>query len=235
MIGSRQGWTEAPYVECPTDIDALARAIVRTPGGELAIVPGVTCRDDAGVPDVMRGEETQLVGAIDARERAIAVLPGTHSKWARVVDGRIESFITYMTGEVYSVLLAHSILGRMAGHAPAEPGAAFNGGVARGLGAGSLLHHIFGARTLALAGELASDDVPDWLSGVLIGREIRNASNWAQHGGHDAARVRVIGDHALTARYVAALAQAGIDAEPAAPGAAARGLVRIARHAQLID
>jgi len=235
MIGSRQGWIEAPYLECPVDLASLASALVRTPGGELSIVPGVTCRDDADIPDVMRGEETQLAGAIDAREeRVLAVLPGTHSKWARVSRGRIESFLTYMTGELYSLLLAHSILGRMAGRGPMQPGAAFERGVTRGLGSGGLLHHVFGARTLALAGELTSDDVPDWLSGVLIGREIRSARMWAQHGGDDAARVRVIGDHALTARYVNALTQAGIDARPSPPGAAARGLAEIAPRAHLI-
>jgi 2-dehydro-3-deoxygalactonokinase len=97
------------------------------------------------------------------------------------------------------------------------------------------LHQIFGARTLALAGELAGDDVPDWLSGVLIGAEIRSARTWGQRFGDDGTHVRVIGADALTGRYVAALEQAGVDAHPAPPDAAARGLVAIARHARLID
>ena len=236
MIGSRQGWVEAPYLDCPVDLGALARSLVRTPRGELAIVPGVTCRDDAGIPDVMRGEETQLLGALRAdEEHVLAVLPGTHSKWVRISRGRIVDFLTYMTGEVYALLLEHSILGRMAGRGTAGAGAPFSRGVARGLGSGGLLHHIFGARTLALAGEISADDVPDWLSGVLIGRELRSARLWAQHAGDDAARVRVIGGDALTARYAAALEQAGMEAQAAPPGAAARGLVEIARRAQLID
>jgi len=236
MIGSRQGWVEAPYLACPVDFASLGGALARTPGGELAIVPGVTCRDDAGVLDVIRGEETQLAGAIDANDDSVlAVLPGTHSKWAWVRGGRIVEFVTYMTGEVYALLLAHSILGRMAGPASASPRAVFAKGVARGMESGGLLHQIFGARTLALAGELAADDVSDWLSGVLIGAEIRSARTWAQRFGDAATRVRVIGGDALTARYIAAFDQAGVDAHPASPDAAARGLVAIARHAHLID
>ena len=115
MIGSRQGWREAPYVGCPATVDALAAGIVVTAGGELAIVPGVISRDSAGMPDVMRGEETQVVGAIDGDAASVlAVLPGTHSKWTRVEHGRLVDFQTYMTGELYSVLLEHSILGRLA-------------------------------------------------------------------------------------------------------------------------
>jgi 2-dehydro-3-deoxygalactonokinase len=236
MIGSRQGWIDAPYVECPAGVDALARSVVRTPGGELAIVPGVACRDDAGIPDVMRGEETQIAGATGAgEERVLAVLPGTHSKWARVVRGSIVEFRTFMTGEVYAVMLAHSILGRMAGRAPATGGAAFDRGVERGLRSSGLLHHLFGARTLALAGDLSGEEAADWLSGILIGSELRSARTWAQHGGDDASRVRLIGADALTVRYARALAHAGIDAESAAPGAAARGLFAIARRARLID
>ncbi len=236
MIGSRQGWVEAPYLACPVDFASLAGALARTPGGELAIVPGVTCRDDAGVLDVIRGEETQLAGALGANDdRVLAVLPGTHSKWAWVSGGRIVEFVTYMTGEVYALLLAHSILGRMAGRAGASPGSAFASGVARGLQSGGLLHQVFGARTLALAGELTGDDVPDWLSGVLIGAEIRSARTWAQRFGDDGARVRVIGGDALTARYAVALEQAGVDAHPAPSDAAARGLATIARRARLID
>jgi 2-dehydro-3-deoxygalactonokinase len=236
MVGSRQGWSEAPYVDCPASLESLAAGLARTPRNEVAIVPGIVCRDDAGIPDVMRGEETQLLGAVEAQEeRVLAVLPGTHSKWVRLARGRIVTFQTYMTGETYSVMLAHSILGRMAGRAGDKPGLEFARGVARGLGSGSVLHHMFGARTRALLGDLAPDDVPDWLSGVLIGREIRDARTWAQHAGDDAGRVRVIGSDALSARYGAALAQAGIDATVAAPAAAARGLFRLAQRAHMID
>jgi 2-dehydro-3-deoxygalactonokinase len=237
MIGSRQGWVEAPYVACPVALDTLAVALVTTPGDELVVVPGVTCRDAADIPDVMRGEETQLAGAMKpGDDRAIVVLPGTHSKWARVEGNKLVAFSTFMTGELYSVLLAHTILGRLAvpAAAGAPPGPAFATGVARGLASGAVAHDLFGARTLVLAGDLAPEAVPDWLSGLLIGREIRAARLWAHHGGHDGAVVRLIGADALVDRYALAFAQADVAVERGRADAAARGLWRIARRAHLV-
>ena len=234
MIGSRQGWVEAPYVDCPAAFDALASNLAWSPRRELAIVPGLISRDAVGVPDVMRGEETQLAGAIrDVDGSVLAVLPGTHSKWAQIVNGRVVAFQTHMTGELYAVLLANSILGRLAAPAVASsvPGPSFAQGVARGLAGGGLGHVIFGARTLALTGGLDAEDVPDWLSGVLIGHEIGAARQWARGHDLDATRVLVIGSDALVARYTTALAQAGIGAEPGPADAAVRGLVRIAKSA----
>ena len=237
MVGSRQGWVEAPYVDCPASLTALADHLARAPMDSLTIVPGVTTRDTAGVPDVMRGEETQLLGAIAPDETGVlAVLPGTHSKWARVEHGRIVDFTTFMTGELYAVLIDHSMLGRIAGH---EPGRfsheAFSRGVARGLGEGELGHDLFGARTLALTGALASDDVADWLSGLLIGREIRGARAWALRAGIDPSVVRIIGSSELVARYTAALGDAGALAQCADHDAAARGLWRIAARAGIVS
>jgi 2-dehydro-3-deoxygalactonokinase len=233
MIGSRQGWVEAPYVSCPTSLTALADHLVRAPQDALTIVPGVMTRDAVGLPDVMRGEETQLLGAVAIDEPGVlAVLPGTHSKWARVEHGRIVDFATFMTGELYAVLIDHSMLGRLAGH---EPGRfardAFSRGVARGLDEGELAHDLFGARTLALAGELESEEVADWLSGLLIGREIRAARAWAQRAGVDASIVRVIGSDALVERYDLALGDAGALAARGEADAAALGLWRIAQRA----
>ena len=234
MIGSRQGWREAPYVDCPAPLQSLAAGMVRVPGDALAIVPGVRTRDANGIPDVMRGEETQLAGAVDEREdRVLAVLPGTHCKWALVERGRIVDFATFMTGEMYRVLLEHSILGRLAAPAGVQPGSGFTRGVTRGLGAGGLSHDLFGARTLALMGELAPHDVADWLSGLLIGREVRNARVWAQRQGCDGARVRLVGADALLARYATALSEAAIAVDMAPTDSAARGLWRIAQHVSL--
>ena len=237
MIGSRQGWVEAPYVDCPASLTALADRLVRAPLDALTIVPGAITRDAAGIPDVMRGEETQLLGTVGPDEPAVlAVLPGTHSKWARVEHGRVVDFTTFMTGELYAVLIDHSMLGRLAGH---EPGTlsrdAFARGVARGLGEGELAHDVFGARTLALTGALEPDDVADWLSGLLIGREVRAARAWAVRAGVDASTVRIIGSDALTERYDLALADAGVLAERGEPDAAAAGLWRIAQRAGLVD
>jgi len=236
MVGSRQGWVEAPYVRCPATLPALAEGLVATAGGELRVVPGVTTRDAAGVPDVMRGEETQLLGAIGTAERGVlAVLPGTHSKWARVEHGRVVDFTTFLTGELYGVLIDHSMLGRLAGH---EPGRfsrdAFSRGVARGLADGELAHDIFGARTLALTGALESEHVADWLSGLLIGREVRAARAWGLRAGVEPATVRMIGTDALVDRYELALADAGIVAERGHADAAARGLWRVAVRAGIV-
>ena len=246
MIGSRQGWIEVPYRECPAALDALAAALLQVPGGALAIVPGVTCVDAAGVPDVMRGEETQILGAIpDAEGRApvrtLVVLPGTHCKWALVAAGSIEAFATFLTGELYAVLKEHSILGRMMapGNEPdiVDP-AAYERGVRRGLAAAgpeaSLLHDLFGARTLALFGELAPAAARDYLSGLVIGSEIREGRAWVVRQGADAGRALLVGAPALTGRYATACAIAGIAAAVGPADAASRGLWRIAQRANIV-
>jgi 2-dehydro-3-deoxygalactonokinase len=237
MIGSRQGWVEAPYVACPAPLASLAAGLAPTANGELWVVPGASTRDAHGVPDVMRGEETQIVGAVgDSEARTLVALPGTHGKWACVEAGRIVDFRTYLTGELWKLLLSHSILGRLAA-VPAEntaPGPGFARGVARGLGPGDLAHDVFGARTLALMGELAADDVSDWLSGLMIGREVRDARAFARTHGYDELRVRLVGEDALVARYAAALAQSGAAVLPSPPHAAAAGLWRIASQAGIV-
>ncbi len=236
MVGSQQGWIEAPYVDCPSPLAALADGIAHTPEGALAIVPGIRTRDAHGIPDVMRGEETQIAGVVDEHEqRVLVVLPGTHCKWARVESGRIVDFTTYMTGELYDILIKHSILGRLSVPGPGGTGPGFARGVERGLKPGALGHDMFGARTLALMGELPREDVADWLSGILIGREVRNARTWAHRHGYDGARVRLVGENALLARYELAFAQADVMVERADTQAAAHGLWRIAERAGIVS
>lgn len=247
MIGSRQGWVEAPYAELPATLTALARGLVQTPDAALTIVPGLAGRDDDGTPDVMRGEETQIVGAVEAdMPTALAVLPGTHSKWAIVRDGAINAFATYMTGEVYAVLRDHSILGRMADGEPAGrrarprpfAEAAFKRGVRRALtrsnSTDALLHQLFGARTLALRADLAPRDTVDYLSGLLIGSEVAAAREWARAHGIANGPVLLVGSSVLCARYATALHEAGIATTTGPEDAAARGLWRIAKAAKLI-
>jgi 2-dehydro-3-deoxygalactonokinase len=236
MIGSRQGWVEAPYLDCPAHLDGLGTHVVWTPGRELAIVPGLIYRDEQGVPDVMRGEETQLAGTLASEESFIAVLPGTHSKWVRVERRRVTAFQTFMTGEAFAVLMEHSILGRLA--APdatdAAPGSAFSAGVAHGSTQPGLLHATFGARTLALTGELAAHGVSDWLSGCLIGSEIASARRWLADRDVPVDTVRVIGNNALVERYTIALAGGGIRAVAGPEDAVVRGLIHIGRHAGIL-
>ena len=237
MIGSRQGWVEAPYVTCPARLDALGKQVAWTPGRELAIVPGLLYRDEQGIPDVMRGEETQLAGALEeAGQDFVAVMPGTHSKWVCVEGGCVTAFQTFMTGEAFAVLMENSILGRLATPASSEAGSgtAFAAGVAHGATQAGLLHATFGARSLALTGELASHDVAEWLSGCLIGNEIAAARRWLVNRNASIHDVRVIGSNVLVARYATALSAAGMRALAGSEDAVVRGLIHIGRHAGLL-
>src|SRR5262249_39440500 len=136
MIGSPQGWIEAPYGDCPAGIGAIAGALPRVPATPLLIVPGLIVRDADGVPDVMRGEETQIIGALDdAGGPSIYLLPGTHSKWAIADAQGIVNFASFMPGELYGVLREHSILGRLAGDGSDK--AAFDRGVETSLRGGA--------------------------------------------------------------------------------------------------
>lgn len=223
MVGSRQGWVEAPYLDCPATPADIAAATVPIPfdGATCRLVPGLRARDADGVPDVMRGEETKLVALLDAVDgAALACLPGTHSKWARLASGRIEGFATHMAGEVRAVLLAQSILGRLAAGEAADD-AAFGRGVARARQSGGLLHHLFGARALGLAGELAPEATAEYLSGVLIGHEIAAVA--------PAGRVELVGAPALARAYGLALTACGVPHRAHAPDLVANGLYRIAQ------
>lgn len=229
MIGSRQGWVEAPYAPCPAGFEALTRgfAWAESGGTRVAIVPGVSCVDANGVPDVMRGEETQVFGALDGD--GAYVLPGTHSKWVTVAGGRIESFATYMTGELFAVLREHSILGRtMSPDAAHAPAAFRRGWEATRRGDGALLHRLFGARTLGLLGNLAPDEAPSYLSGLLIGEEVR--ANRAAAG----SCVTLIGDPELCERYREVLGGAGVVVSTAPADAARVGLWRIAVESRFV-
>jgi 2-dehydro-3-deoxygalactonokinase len=228
MAGSRQGWREAPYCRCPSGASDIAAALAWVAPGRIAIVPGLSCERD-GAPDVMRGEETQIFGALDmlGLDDALFVLPGTHSKWAEVRGGRVERFSTAMTGEVYALLRHHSILARTL---PSEDGPlhgeAFDSGVERALRSTSLLQSAFTVRTLALFERSTPDELASYLSGLVIGEELRTQGSLAGR------RVHLIGNDTLTRRYQRALARAG--AEGVAVGAQAtwRGLWNIARSLQ---
>ena len=202
MIGSRQGWKEAPYVNCPADPQSIASARLawREPGlGDLVLVPGLLAHDGRGVPDVMRGEETQIIGAMHALgvTDGVFLLPGTHSKSARVRAGRIESFVTFMTGEIFAALKAHTILGRLMTEGPTS-GLGFKRGVADGAEAGpagALLHRAFAARTLGLFDLLPTTELADYLSGLLIGAELAASLS------KESPEAIVVGASDLTRRY----------------------------------
>jgi 2-dehydro-3-deoxygalactonokinase len=234
MIGSRQGWVEVPYLDCPADLTAIAAALAKVSDPALAIVPGLMCRDADGVPDVMRGEETQILGALqEASSRQAVVLPGTHSKWVLAAESGIETFATFMTGELYAVLREHSILGRLAA-AGSDPGA-FERGVRSSLVSRvGLSHELFSARTLALTDALASAGVADYLSGLLIGAEVAAGRRWLESRAADSLRMTLVGEAMLCSRYRRAFAFAGVDADIGPSDAAARGLWRIAQRARMV-
>lgn len=213
MVGSRQGWKEAPYVQCPAGFDEIAAKLVEVRPGAW-IVPGVSCRDAAGVPDVMRGEETQILGC---GAQGTLCLPGTHSKWAEVKNGRIERFSTFMTGEVYAVLRQHSILGRMMEEGKPDHGA-FADGVKRSGEAGGVLHHLFGVRTRGLVGELGGAAAASYLSGIVIGHELR---------AQGAREFSVLGTAELAALYQRAAALLGMSARLLDPESGVRALARL--------
>lgn len=229
MIGSRQGWREAPYVDCPADAAAVAAraSSLETAGGRTVwLLPGLMARDAEGVPDVMRGEETQILGALgDAADgRRLYCLPGTHTKWACIEDRRILGFRTAMTGEVFATLCRHGILGRLMSGTDHDP-AAFDLGLARAEQAGGLLHHLFGARGLGLTGELPAAALASYLSGMLIGHDVKHG---LAAGGE--APIALIGAGALTEGYARALARHGRTAVVIdGAEAAARGLWRLGR------
>ncbi|MGH6901098.1 MAG: 2-dehydro-3-deoxygalactonokinase [Geminicoccaceae bacterium] len=245
MITSRQGWVEVPYCPCPAGSAEIAGALWRHETGAgriIHFVPGLSIIGADGVPDVIRGEETQIIGAVGgaiggevgaARGRRLLVLPGTHSKWALVEDGRLVWFATFMTGELFAVLKEHSILGRlMAGGR--DDAAAFRRGLvyARGRG-GGLLRRLFSARTLGLFGELPASGIGSYLSGLLIGTELREAFDCLAQPPLDQ-EITVVGGADLCARYLAAIEEAGLRGRRAADDAGARGLFLIARAAGLI-
>ena len=235
MVGSAQGWVEAPYVSTPAGIAEISRSLASVPDSELRIVPGVARLGDS--PNVMRGEETQILGALAMRPelaaRSLIVLPGTHSKWVNVLGGRLQEFSTFMSGELFGVLRAHSILGRFArvGSDGAETATASDA-FARGVrvaraGRHGLAPLLFSARAAVLVGDLPGDESLDYLSGLLIGDEVR--AGLADGRPPDA----LVGDPSLCARYLAALELFDVGGVAVLDDTAPAGLWVIDQHASL--
>jgi 2-dehydro-3-deoxygalactonokinase len=226
MIGSRQGWIEAKYVSCPVGIADLAAAVIEVPfsGAEVLLIAGVAGIDSCGVPEVMRGEETEVMGMVQTcRGTGLACLPGTHSKWIRFTDGIIVSFITCMTGELYAALRHGTILARIMTLNEAGNNDAFLRGVARSMDAGGLLHHLFSVRTLTLMDQLKEDTSASYLSGLLIGHEVRAVMPAGAH-------IHLVGDSQLCSLYAQAIQSCGGSFTLEDEHAAARGLAAIGRR-----
>ncbi len=226
MIGSRQGWVEAKYISCPVGIADLAAAVVKVPfpGADVLLIPGVSGIDSCGVPEVMRGEETQVVGLLQARKgTGLVCLPGTHSKWIRFTDETIESFSTYMTGELYAVLRQNTSLARIMTLDEAHNSEAFLRGVARSNDTGGLLHHLFSVRTLTLMDQLKEDAAASYLSGLLIGHEVRAVMPAGAH-------IHLVGDSQLCSLYAQVIQICAGSSTIEDEHAAARGLAAMGRR-----
>ncbi|SRR5450830_111249 len=240
MIGSKQGWREAPYLDTPQALNAIGNTLTLVDAAEtglgvpLHIVPGLL--QQGALPNVMRGEETQVAGILDQLQvdDLLVGLPGTHSKWVHVHDKYITHFDTFMTGEMYAALCKHTILGRTMQQDGNADDAAFLRGAAvanSADGRAGLLSNIFSSRTLGLTGALSPRGQTDYLSGLLIGHEIAALLTLAKDGLQQP--IALIGDDSLCQRYQQVLALYGATDVNIAAAATEHGLWQLAVHAGL--
>lgn len=240
MIGSSIGWAQTPYVECPARPAGIIDACLALRAGAVRLIPGISCENRFGAPDFMRGEETQLLGALalDPRlstGRHLLCLPGTHTKWVALEDGFIKEFLSAPTGELFAVLCAHSVLVREdAGQPQASRSAAFDAGVARfaDFPQAQILHRLFECRSRVLSGGLHPQDAASFLSGLLIASDVTGALSLFAND-IDARTVYLIGAPSLTQLYTRALAAHSHGARQLVGAAASlAGLTQV--HRQLI-
>jgi 2-dehydro-3-deoxygalactonokinase len=211
MIGSNLGWTVVPYVDCPAGLADLAQRLTPIAEG-VRIVPGLRCEGIAGAPDVMRGEETQILGWLARHPdrqtgHHVVCHPGTHAKWVLIEGGRIVRFVTAMTGELFAVLSQHSVL---ESDAPPTDDAAFDEGLAAAGQGDALAARLFTARGRVVGGKAPAGSTPSYLSGLLIGAEVASVPRLL---GEPPKHVALLGDAALCDRYRRALVRAGVEVE----------------------
>lgn len=234
MIGSRNGWIEMPYVPTPAtaaDLATAARTDGLPEGNSITFLPGLTDPTGFPFPDVMRGEEAQLVGFGLDRDMVV-VLPGTHTKWAEIRGGHIERFRTFVTGEIYSTLADHSFLSKVATAERDHAAQAFAEGIALAqedsTRAGGLLTRLFAVRTGWLVGAITPDEMKSRLSGLIIGWEFVEAQTggWFEEGD----TIAVVGDDDLVEVYGRVAEAFGVKIAPAPADAAIRGALTISRR-----
>lgn len=211
MVGSRNGLKELAYVGTPAGV-ADVRAgmeVVDVGGMPVAIVPGLVHRGEHGV-DVLRGEETILFGCAGAEGIGTVVLPGTHSKWARVGGGEVTGFCTFATGELFDTMLHSGSLRDLLQAGADHDAEAFRDGVRHGLESGGLLHDYFAVRAQVVTGGASADGIPSRLSGLLIGYELAEALGRSLVTPSES--IAIVGDGALVDRYTEAMEIAGLTA-----------------------
>jgi 2-dehydro-3-deoxygalactonokinase len=204
MITSRNGWVEIPYVPCPAGPAELAAGTTRHSlpnGSELVFLAGLSDPARRPFPDVMRGEETQIVG-YGLADDAILIVPGTHSKWAKVKGGRIHGFQTFVTGEIFSLLMNHSFIARGATQPATHDMEAFHLGIDEARNSVAMLSLLFSGRTGGLAGKISPDQLRSYVHGLVIGQEFRQAldAGWYSKGD----QATIIGNDGLNDLYMIA-------------------------------
>jgi 2-dehydro-3-deoxygalactonokinase len=237
MVGSSIGWIQAPYVACPAIPEQIADACVSLRGGRLHIVPGLSCRNRFNSPDFLRGEETQILGALHLVPalrlgRWLLCLPGTHTKWAVIEDGSVREFLTAPTGELFALLCDHSVLvGKDCRVETTIDANAFKEGLAHfnAFPQAQLLHRLFECRSRQLRGDLAAPTAAAYLSGLLIASDVHGALCMLSSS-IETRPVCLIGSSELAHLYAAALASHGFDASRVEGAAASRaGLAQVHR------
>jgi 2-dehydro-3-deoxygalactonokinase len=216
MITSKQGWVERPYVDCPAGVEDLARSahfLQSDAGRATHFITGLHLVSASLGHDVMRSEETQVLGQLDEGQHFIT--PGTHSKWIDVSGNKITNFATYITGETFAALREHSILGRLMTSDDPDDG---------------MLHSLFSVRSLGLYNELSGAQLSSYLSGIVIGGEVAHAlMSRPQDEGY-----LILASPKIGGRYAKALEVAGAKARYGDPLAIVHGLRKIAIAAGLI-
>jgi 2-dehydro-3-deoxygalactonokinase len=240
MVGSTIGWTLAPYLACPARPEDIATACAALRDGRIRIIPGLSCRNRFDAPDFMRGEETQILGAMELQPalrqgRRLLCLPGTHTKWVRLEDGAVIEFLTAPTGELFTLLRDRSVLVRERGGAADPSNPAFKLGLAQvdRFPQAQVLHRLFECRSRGLDGELAPQEVASFLSGVLIASDICGALD--VFGNLIVARaVHLIGSPQLMELYAAGLSLQHCETSSTDGDlAAVAGLARVRRQLTL--
>ncbi|MCL6353275.1 2-dehydro-3-deoxygalactonokinase [Pectobacterium polaris] len=209
MIGSNAGWLSVPYLSCPTRLTDVAHRLTRVEEAQpLAawIVPGLSIAQDDNC-NVIRGEETQLIGAYSECPSSLYLMPGTHSKWVRADDSNVLDFRTVMTGELHHLLMTQSLIGVGLTEQQLSPDA-FQQGLELGFTDDNIIRCLFETRAAHVLGRLEKSAVSDWLSGLLIGNEVSQMQRHYQVVAGES--ITLIGSPVLTARYEKALQQAGL-------------------------
>ncbi|ELE9014390.1 2-dehydro-3-deoxygalactonokinase [Enterobacter cloacae] len=224
MVGSNVGWKIAPYLPVPAHFSAIGEQLTSV-GDNIWIIPGLcVSRDDNH--NVMRGEETQLLGARTLSPSSVYVMPGTHCKWVQADAEQIHDFRTVMTGELHHLLLAHSLVG--AGLPEQAPSAAaFSAGLARGIASPDVLPQLFEVRASHVLGNLPREQVSEFLSGLLIGAEVASMREFV---GREQA-VTIVAGAALTSRYEQAFRAIGREVSTVSGDTAFQAGIRSIAHA----